>query len=353
MQQDPFNTHQGEIFQKSQCTNLENSLMNFFQNTLTMLGYNSIEPSKKIWRREDKTVVVCLVDDIISCATDYSKSISNLFDSNTTVITDNKINAPTDYQVLNLPNSFFGIYYYKPANGQFSPIKKVNLSINRVDPIRQLILLELIAQTKNQSNYFNDIHVNFNCFSHGRLVTKNQLIDNFKNTWSMLFSDILKPYQQIVNDISDLMPIKNHNLTLEESMMSAYVNMVIETYSGNDVIALSEKTFRALLTPSPWTVYSGRHTVGLLTSLGFDVLDDIVDHSYSNKSYSETIGLVSKSTDYVLQSLINADRVKLESNLHKRCVKATEKNQKLLFEMRQQWPVDFSQWWSNNIKYVK
>ncbi len=353
MQQDPFNTHAGDIFQKSQCINLENSLMNFFQNNLIMLGYDSIEPSRKIWQRGNKTVVVCLVDDVISCASDYDKSISNLFDSNTVVITDNKINAPTEYKVLNLPDSFFGIYHYKPDNFKFDPIKLVNLSVNRVDPIRQLILLELIAQTKNHDDYFNDIHVNFNCFAHGTLSTKNQFIDNFKNTWDILFSDVLIPYQSIVNNIAELMPIKNHNLTLEESSMSACVNMVIETYSGNDVVALSEKTFRALVTPSPWTVYSGRHTVGLLKSLGFDVLDDIVDHTYSHKTYNESIGPASKSKDYVIQSLVNADRVKdNRSVIGERCLHAAEKNQQLLFKMRQAWPADFATWWSNNVQYV-
>jgi len=325
--------------------------MTFLQNNLSMLGYNFIDTPKKIWRRGNKTVVICLVDDVFSCTDDYEKSISNLFDSNTTVITDNRINAPTNYRVLTLPDSFFGIYYYAPVDIPYNPIKKINLSVNRVDPVRQMILLELISQTKNQNDYFNDIHVNFNCFMHETSNTKDQLVDNFKNTWNLL-SKSTKLHQSIVNDISELMPIKNHNLTFEQSMLSAYVNMVIETYSGNDVIALSEKTFRALSTPAPWTIYSGRHTIGLLLSLGFDVLDDLVDHNYSNKIYRDSIGPTSKSSDYVLQSLANVEHVKNTSNLHARCLAASKKNQKILREMRQQWPRDFAQWWYMNLQYV-
>jgi hypothetical protein len=58
--------YQGEIFRKSHCIELENSLMDFFQKSLTMLNYLPIDLSKKIWRRNNKTVIICLADDVIT-----------------------------------------------------------------------------------------------------------------------------------------------------------------------------------------------------------------------------------------------------------------------------------------------
>ena len=105
---------ENEIFVKSRCIWHENTLMDFFRSQLIGLGYTAADDSNKTWRRGDQTVVVCLVDDIFSCSVDKSKHISQAFEKNTIVITDNFINCPTQYRVHRLPSSFFGIYNHAP-----------------------------------------------------------------------------------------------------------------------------------------------------------------------------------------------------------------------------------------------
>jgi hypothetical protein len=340
--------YQGEIFRKSRCIELENSLMDFFQKNLTLLNYQPVDRSKKIWKRNNKTVVVCLVDDISTCS-DNTLNVSELFDSNTVVITDNKIYSPTQYHVLSLPDSFFGIYYYRPENINFDPVKNINLSVNRLDPLRQLILLELISHNP-VDDIFKNLNINFNCFMHnGGNYSNAELIDNFK---SIAKINDLSRYQTHYCQLLDKIPINTHGSTIELAALDAFVNMVIETYCGKNIVAVSEKIFRALVTATPWTVYSGKHTVSFLKSLGFDVLDDLIDHSYSYKEYSlhgdECL------IDYVTHSVQSVEKLKSipKKQLTERCHVAAINNQNLLASMRQQFPVDFAHWWNNNIQYV-
>ena len=102
--------YENEIFKKSNCIWHENTLLDFFRSNLIALGYTAVDPSNKVWKRGDKTVVACLVDDFSTCSTNYSTSLPYLFDKDTVVITDNRINVPTQYQVCQLPSSFYGIY---------------------------------------------------------------------------------------------------------------------------------------------------------------------------------------------------------------------------------------------------
>jgi hypothetical protein len=343
MQQDPFNTFYSEIFQKSRCLMLEESLINFLQNNLHLMGYVPRDRSKKMWFKNNKTVVICLVDDISTCS-DNNLTSFEWFDSNTVVITDNKIYSPTRYRVLQLPESFFGIYYYQPDNVNFSPEKLINLSVNRIDPLRQSILLELVSHN-NINEIFKDLNINFNCFMHEKDSDVESLVNNFKSVGDINQNCQNKYFQELLQHI----PINTHNLSVEDAILKSYVNLVIETYSGTDVVAISEKIFRSLVTPVPWTVYSGIHTVAFLKSLGFDVLDDLVDHSYDHYRTGNRIKNFTNATYLISKRLQQCDR----QELIVRCNAAAKHNQKLLKNMRRAWPKDFAQWWADNVKYVE
>jgi hypothetical protein len=335
--------YQGEIFAKSQCIELENSLMDFFQKNLIHLGYNSIDLGRKIWKKNNKTVVISLVDSVSSH--NYESPVSKLFDTNAIVITDNQINVSTDYQVLQLPKSFFGIYYYQPDNNNYNPIKDINLSVNRLDAVRQTILFELIS-SNSIDNIFDNLNISFNCFMHERGLSQKELIENFIEVWKQIcYRDFkyLKYYNKL---LSNHIPIKNHNMSVEEAMLSAHVNMIIETYSEHNTIALSEKTFRALVTAAPWTLYAGKNAVSFLKNSGFDVLDDLVDHSYNSNSIDPI--------DYVRQSVKIAKNLKQIPRLKliERCSNAARHNQILLKNMRQSWPKDFAVWWADVVDHI-
>lgn len=332
---DPFNKqsiYQEQIWNSSQCLWHENTVMDFFRHLLISKGYQSADISNKVWKKGNKTVVVCLVDDLISC-NDYSFEVPYLFDSDTTVITDNFVTCPTQYKILKLPDSFYGIYSHTPMATIWNPTRDFTLAINRLDAVRLEIFLEIIRNMD-----LNNGHVNFNCFQHD----KNDANSAFEQQWQLLPKVKQELYQYSYDHIRNSVPFKNYDFEHQQSYYSSYLNITVETYSGNNVIALSEKTFRSLTTPAPWTLFAGRHSVAYLRSLGFDVLADIVDHSYYDKIVLDE----NKVDAFVWQSNMAWTRVKeIEfDKLQQRCVQAASHNVKLLQDMRNDWPQDFVQW---------
>lgn len=313
--------YQGEIFQKTRCIEVENQLMSRLAARMPGLGYTSHHHMDKIWRRWDRTVIHCLVDDFFTCG-DHSQSTAQLFTSNTTVVTDNWVHVPVDYNVMRLPNSFFGIYAYQPEHAEWQPQHRFGFCVNRVDALRVKLLCELIDLDQDL--------VNFNCMSHG--------VDNHDPAQRRANFDNLRDHvrHDRFEEFVELVPIKNHDLTLEQVHVKTKLNVVLETYAGRDIVALSEKTFRALQTPAPFVLYAGRGAVAWLESLGFDLQSDQVDHSYDAETdYDAKIKKFCDAAKHTADRPINAARAH----------QAAKHNQTLLYQFHQQWPHDLAQWW--------
>ena len=131
----------------------------------------------------------------------------------------------------------------------------------------------------------------------------------------------------------------------DDIFTASYLNIVVESYSSDNNISLSEKIFRALVTPVPWTVYSGRYTVAYLESLGFDCLRDIVDHNHYDrlKEVEDKIRVFNWKSLEIVRHLKQLDF----SMLQERCIRAAEHNQALLRTMKQQWSGKFNTWINN------
>lgn len=340
----------GEIFQASQCIWQENTLLDFFRSTLISLGYKSVNPNNKVWRRDEKTVVVCLVDDFSTCAEDYSKTLPYLFDRNTTVITDNRVNVPTQYIVCQLPESFFGIYAHTPKLDKWQPSRRFNFAVNRLDAKRLLMFLEL--QLRSAYMPKNQDFVNFNCWAwDGDNSNKAGRQENFKQQFQKLESQFQEVYNSTYDAVLDNIPFCNHELDQETAHISSWMNIVMETYSSDTTVALSEKIFRALCLPVPWMVYSGCHTVAYLNSLGFDVLLDVVDHRYDSMIENRTAAYGDKMVDFLFEGVDTVERMQADRPWM-RAEQAARVNQRLLQEMRQRWPTDFARWWPDVIARI-
>lgn len=355
-----------EVFQKTQCIWHENTTLDLFRSLLINLGYVPANDSQKVWRREHKTVVVCLADDFTTCGPrENIPAISQMFDSNTVVITDNQVNSPTQYQVAQLPRSYFGIYNYTPAITEWTPERRFSFSVNRIDTKRMMLFLELTSRTVKQNpidpNYpylldFDRDLVNFNCWSWGSSNDSAQILQqNFTEVMQSIPNTLKEIYQRSYDELLPKMPYRNHSKTLEEIYSHAWMNMIVETYSGDTIIALSEKLFRALVTPVPWVVYCGRHTVAYLRQMGFDVMDDLIDHRYDYQLEKETGEFGDKMVDFVLNGheAVNKFKEMPWDKLSQRCQTAASHNQQLLAKMQASWPVDFADWLPSVIEKIK
>ena len=346
MFQDAFyQTQQGEVFEQSQCMQHEHVLANFFSSVLLNLGYSTVDPTRRIWTRNNKTVIVCLADDFNICGADLSKPPTDWFDSDTIVITDNLITCNTGYIVCRTPVSYFGVFGYTPALQQFAPSHRFHLSINRLDSQRQLILFELIAQSGGVGAMQQDL-VNFNARDSSEPNNTVQDVQrNFTKHWQPLSAYYTGIYDQHWDTVLNSLPLRTHDLTVEQAGLDAYLNLVIETYAGNTTITFSEKIFRALVTPAPWAIFAARGAVQHLVELGFDVMSDIVDHSYDQYVQDNWPGNA-KIANYISTSIDNYQRIKqLDADvLAARCKQAAKHNQQLLATMRAQWPASFARW---------
>lgn len=345
--------YNGEIFQKSRCIWHENALMDFFRSQLTSLGYVSCSDNNKTWQRGQKKVVVCLVDDIFTCSVDKSKHLSQAFDSDTVVITDNFINCPTQYQVLRLPDSFFGIYNHTPTATTSKPDRRFGLSVNRIDSARLLMLLEITKRSPEYPSVGTLDYINFNCWSwDGRNDSDGELQLNFDREFQKLAPELQYLYADAYQILRSKMPLKNYNFDVDQMHVSSRLNIVMETYGSDNNIALSEKLFRTLCLPVPWMVYSGRHTVVYLEKLGFDVLRDVVAHEYDHAPAGPITGQFGdKMVDFVYEGSQTIDRMTHSTIM--RAAQAARLNQQRLSEMQASWPTDFANWLPGVIEKIK
>lgn len=325
-----------EIWQQSQCLQQEESVASHLSIMLTNLGYEPSEssgPDQRLWRRGDQQVVVCLVDDIRSCSSDYHVDLPYLWDHNTTVITDNYIGCPTQYRVWQLPASFYGIYSHAPEPRVWRPAQNFTFSVNRMDTRRFRLVLELAKRVHLHKGY-----VNFNA----QIDNGCEPAANFANGWQDLTAQEQESWHASFKLLAPQIPLRNHELSHDDIYTRSYVNIECETYSSDNSAAFSEKIFRVLMSPAPWTAYLGRYGVAYLETLGFDCMRDLVEHN----QYDRLKEVENKNNIFIWASLqaVNAMRTSDYQVVKERCHRAAAHNQALLAKFKQQWPQDFSAW---------
>ena len=340
-----YDIHLGEIYKKSQCIEHEYAVVNVLSSMLTHLGYQKCLENPRAWKKNHRTVIVCLSDDFSVIKSNPAAAPEQWFDSHTIIITDNHMPWPTDYEICVLPLSYFGVFNYTPTEQHYNPTHRFHLSINRLDTQRLLFLLEFTKQANGIQPVIETDLINFNARATGAEKTPQAAKNSVSQCWAQLqtaHADLSTWYEQILPH----MPLRNHKVTVEQAHISAYLNLVIETYAGDASIAFSEKIFRALVTPAPWQVFSAKNAVQRLRTLGFDVLDHIVDHSYDTEQQNNSVNGHKKMQNFVNNAIQNYNNIKqLNHNmLIEQCQTAADHNQQLLAKMQRQWPEDFANW---------
>jgi hypothetical protein len=348
-EQDFYQTHRSEAFALSNCLRHETSLVAFIESLLISRGYQQIE--QRQWQKNNQKVVVCFVDDFRICSKKFTSAPAQWFDSDTVVITDNWLPFATQYTVCKTPDSYFGIYNYVPRDVDFCPTRRFHVSMNRLDSQRLLLFFEFQRTVLD----FSKDYVNFNARPGDRAMLLSDVQQHFDAVWNNLQPAFESDYHETYLQTRSLIPVRNHDLEIEQACVRAYLNIVVETYAGDQTVAFSEKIFRALVTPAPWIVYSARGAVKYLKDLGFDVMDDLVDHSYDTVSQDNSYMGINKIRNFVVHSQAVADHLMIQpmQSLKERCNRAAYHNQQLLSKMSQKWHLDCAAWLPNVIAKVQ
>jgi hypothetical protein len=121
--------------------------------------------------------------------------------------------------------------------------------------------------------------------------------------------------------------------SLEQCTIDSNISVVMETYTLDTKIVFSEKIFRALQLPRPWLLYCSPHSIELLKTHGFDVLEDYVDIAY------DTITNHWKRMDAILDQLRTFINKKYTRRDYERFEQAATHNQQLLAQFAMDWPI--------------
>ena len=180
---------------------------------------------------------------------------------------------PNLYELTN--SSFYGMWHIPYVIKDQVIKRQFNCLINRTDAFRQSWLYAL-----HRRGMIDDGYVSFN-MSLARIPYLKGLtqVEAFDYHYQEHFEVFSEEHQVLRKQI----PFKNFIETgnIADQIMQSRVTICLETYvDDNHVISFSEKIFRSLQLPRPWLLFSVQGAVQYLRGMGFDVLDDVVDHSY-------------------------------------------------------------------------
>ncbi len=241
--------------------------------------------------------------------------------------------VPDNIKIFKLPYSFYALYYSDHVISPDTEITKdFNCFINRLDPIRQTWFYLLYSNKLLPRG-----HVSFNMevrddpFNPAN--TPHRVFDRFHNLYLSSFDDI-KP------NLDKIVPYKSFDDSLDLFTLSAQskFSIVIETYfHRTDVKVFSEKIFRALQIPRPWFLFGATGCVKKLRGMGFDVFDDVIDHSYNEIDTSTNANPVIDEIIDQAKSLVD---LKITPALLDRFSQGCQQNKKILYQWKQNWKQD-------------
>lgn len=346
---DPFTktaiNRQG-IWTDTDCLAREHAVLESVIALVENQGYRRSTDNHRMWVRNQHKIVICLVDDIRSASQDYETDLPYLFDRHTLVITDNYISCPTQYRVLTLPPSFFSIYAHRRRE-TWQPDRQYCFSVNRIDDRRFRLMLEL-----GKRAHLADGYVNFNCqreyFRMPHAPNPADLMANFEAYHQSLSAEDADKYNSSYQMLRHLMPYRNYEIAHEDIHLKSRCNMIVESYGSDTTAAFSEKIFRALQLPVPWTLYGGHYAVAYLESLGFDCMSDIINHNH----YDHLKEIEDKARIFIWFSL-RLVREQDQPSLIERCQRARDHNQDLLQSMQERWSADLAQWSQRAVDVIR
>lgn len=229
-------------------------------------------------------------------------------------------------------SSFYGMYAGKVQPGPTKIIKKFNCFIKRMDPIRQswfyqLIRRDILAQGLVSFLMDTSRHV---------LQKQCAATDTAQEVFQQQFEQWLKIFDAEHQIAKSIVPYRNFDVDLSTAIMQTQFSIVLETYfDRNSIITVSEKIFRCLKLPRPWILFSAKGAVAYLRNLGFDTLDDVVDHDCYD-GLDAAVQRQSKLLD-LAEELI---RLKFSNVMITRCQQAADHNNRLLEDWWSTWHDD-------------
>lgn len=228
--------------------------------------------------------------------------------------------------------SYYGMMFAEFQYRDVPPVKNFNCFSNRFDIFRQSWFYHLVRR-----GWLDQGWVSFNCELSAIRTPDNSFVGlTSKEIFHKAFQEYNSVFAAEHQKVKDLVPFKNFQDTgnLTDLVLKSKFSIVLETwFHGNHCTTYSEKTMRCLQLPRPWLLFSTQYAVDQLRTWGFDVMDDIVDHSYDQlaNSIDRQMAILDQA-----EQLFGLDITKVGARLHQAC----EKNLGILRSWHQDWLVN-------------
>jgi len=286
-----------QIWKLSDCVQFEDDLRSYFSNLST-----------------NENIHVRLVDTVFENYKDYKL-----------VVTDNVIPG-FKYQAL-WPE-FWGSFSYDPQYTNRMPTFLFNCFINRTDPIRQSWFYQLVRR-----NLLDQGAVSFLLDYRKSVAPAGIDLNNKAELYQWVFEQGCEIFAAEHESMRSHVPFQNFTGELDQVMCDSNISLIIETYFHRpDVIAFSEKVFRALQLPRPFLLYCAPGSIKVLKEQGFDVYDDVVDHSYDLEEDGITRQI--KILDELEKSKYIVYNTQVLEDFEQRAIH----NRQLLKKLKHDWP---------------
>lgn len=113
---------------------------------------------------------------------------------------------------------------------------------------------------------------------------ENDFFDKFPSLKELYQKEIknLLPikYEQDNVDVNITNPNKDNNI---KKFHQSYLNIVTETFFDNDILFLSEKTFKPIWHCQPFVIFGNPKSLEQLKNLGYKTFSDYIDESYDKE----------------------------------------------------------------------
>jgi len=248
-------------------------------------------------------------------ATPYLVDAVNINQHYKNLVTDNIVQQ--DH--VPLYPEYWGTYSYQPVYHSTQPTRIFNCFMNRVCTTRQSWFYQFVRR-----NLLWHANVSFLLDARQEPRGKELYEQNFRGY------EIFEHEHTLMRD---RVPFCNFETDIEQAVIDTHVSLVIETYfDWPDTITFSEKTFRALQLPRPVIVYNMPGSVSALRDHGFDVWDDIIDHSYDAEPdpIQRQIAILDQLCEWRDRSYTTEQLEQFEQR--------AQHNRELLQRLRAQWP---------------
>ena len=184
-------------------------------------------------------------------------------------------------KVLSLCPEMYGFYMHTIRNypQERSPTKLYNCFVASPSMLRQTWLYEFTRQglldqgnvsywvaSRSESDFMGNLQAKLQTFDKHLHHPANEIFES-EHQW-----------------LRSRLPFCNFDSSIEQAIMDSKISLAIEMDDNRtEHVVLTEKTFRALMMPRPFLIFMPGYKVGIiqhLRDIGFQVHDDLVDHSY-------------------------------------------------------------------------